>query len=110
MTVSVKALVFDTVLPSSLSGTPLYTSTNVTTIIDKCTVTNFGAASATFTVYLSTSASDNNIVIKAKTLQPNETYTCPEVVGQVLNSAQTLNATSDTVSSMNIRVSGRQVS
>ena len=110
MAVTVKAIVVDTILPSSLSVAPLYTSSNVTTIIDKFTVTNYSALAATFTVYTSTNADDSNIIIKEKTLMPKETYTCPEMVGQVINPAGTFNATASAATSINIRVSGRQIS
>jgi hypothetical protein len=110
MTVTAKALVSNVTLPDALSTTPLYTAVNVTAILDKCTVTNYSAASATFSVYASTAAEDNNVLIQDKTLMPNETYTCPEVVGQIINKNGTFNAAASAATSLNIRVSGREIS
>ncbi len=55
--------------------TTQYTATNVTTIIDKFTATNYSATAATISVNLVTtagSAGDINLITKTKTLQPSE--------------------------------------
>jgi hypothetical protein len=92
--------------------TTQYTSTGVTTIIDKFTATNYSAAAATISVNLITvadSASNDNLTVKTKTLQAGETYTFPEVVGQVLAPGGFISTIAGTASAINIRASGRQV-
>lgn len=109
--------VFNTVLIPAKTAenaqTTQYTSTNVSTIIDKFTATNYSAAAATVSVNLVTSggsAGNDNLVVKAKTLQPSETYTFPEIVGQVLASGGFISTLAGTASAINIRASGRTIS
>jgi hypothetical protein len=92
--------------------TTQYTATNVTTIIDKFTATNYSATAATISVNLVTlagSAGNDNLITKTKTLQPSEVYTFPELVGQVLNAGSFISTIAGTASAINMRVSGREV-
>jgi len=90
-----------------------YTATNVSAIIDKFTATNYSAAAATLSVNLVTqfdSSGNQNLIIKAKTLLPSETYTFPELVGHVLSPGGFISTIAGTASAINIRSSGREVS
>jgi hypothetical protein len=90
-----------------------YTATNVSAIIDKFTATNYSASAATISVNLVTqfdSAGNQNLIIKAKTLLPSETYTFPELVGHVLQPGGFISTIAGTASAINIRSSGREVS
>ena len=110
MTVRVKVLVPGKTVEDS--QTTQYTATNVTTIIDKFTATNYSASAATISVNLVTSAGSAgnvNLITKTKTLQPAEVYTFPEVVGQVLNPGDFISTIAGTASAINMRVSGREV-
>ena len=92
--------------------TTQYVATNVTTIIDKFTATNYNTAAATISVNLVTvlgSAGNDNLIVKTKTLQPAETYTFPELVGQVLASGGFISTIAGTASAINIRASGREI-
>lgn len=109
--------VFNTVLIPAKTAenaqTTQYTSTNVSTIIDKFTATNYSAAAATISVNLVTSggsAGNDNLIVKAKTLQPSETYTFPELVGQTLLAGGFISTIAGTASAINIRASGRTIS
>jgi hypothetical protein len=110
MTVTVKVLV-----PAKTAEnvqTTQYTAAGVTAIIDKFTATNYSAAAATISVNLVTatgSASNDNLIVKTKTLQPSETYTFPELVGHVLAPSGFISTIAGTASAINIRVSGREV-
>jgi len=111
MTVTVKVLVPAKIAEST--QTTQYTATNVTTIIDKFTATNYSATAATLSVNLVTAsdtAGNQNLIIKTKTLQPSETYTFPELVGQVLSPSAFISTIAGTASAINMRVSGREVS
>lgn len=95
------------------SQTTQYTANGVTAIIDKFTATNYSATAATISVNLVTiggSAGNENLIVKAKTLQASETYTFPELVGQVLAPGGFISTVAGTASAINIRVSGREVS
>lgn len=110
MTVTVSALVASKVAENT--QTTQYTSTNVRTIIDKFTATNYSAASASLSVNLvpsGGSTGDSNLTVKTKTLQPGETYTFPEIVGHILVSGDFISTLASAATSINIRVSGRIV-
>ena len=111
MTVTVKVLI--PAKTAENSQTTQYTASNVTTIIDKFTATNYSASAATISVNLVTaagSAGNDNLITKTKTLQPAEVYTFPEIVGQVLAASGFISTIAGTASAINIRASGREVS
>jgi hypothetical protein len=92
--------------------TTQYTATNVVTIIDKFTATNYSGSAADISVNLVTTADtagNVNLITKTKTLQPSEVYTFPELVGQVLNPGDFISTLAGTASAINMRVSGREV-
>ena len=110
MTVTVTVLVPAQTINNT--QTTMYTATGVTAILDKFTATNYSAAAATISVNLVTAggtASNNDLIVKTKTLQPSETYTFPELVGHVLNPGGFISTIAGTASAINIRVSGRVV-
>jgi hypothetical protein len=93
--------------------TTQYTSNGVQTIIDKFTATNYSANAATISVNLITAtgtATNDNLIVKTKTLQAGETYTFPELVGHVLPLNGFISTIAGTASAINIRASGRLVS
>ena len=110
MAVTVKVLVPAKTVENT--QTTQYTATNVTTIIDKFTATNYSATAASISVNLVTTAGtagNQNLITKTKTLQPAEVYTFPELVGQVLNPGDFISTIAGTASAINMRVSGREV-
>ena len=110
MTVTVKVLVPAKIVENT--QVTQYTATGVTTIIDKFTATNYSGSAATISVNLVTvtgSAGNLNLITKTKTLQPAEVYTYPELVGQVLGAGDFISTIAGTATSINMRVSGREV-
>lgn len=94
------------------SQTTQYTSTGVTTVIDKFTATNYSATAASLSVNLVTaagSAGNDNLIVKTKTLQAGETYTFPEIVGAALSSGGFISTLASAASAINIRASGRTI-
>ena len=90
--------------------TTQYTSTLVYTIIDSFTATNYSTAPATISVNLVTSgdtAGNQNLIIKARVLQPGETYSFPELIGAELAPSDFISTLAGTASAINIRASGR---
>lgn len=94
------------------SQTGQYTAANCKTIIDKFTVTNTSAANVNFSVNLIAeggSAADGNLVLKTRAVAPNETYTCPELVGQVLESGGFISTLASAAAALTISASGREI-
>jgi len=92
--------------------TAQYTATNCKAIIDKFTVTNTSAANAVFSANLVASggaAGNANLVLKTRSIAPNETYTCPELVGQVLEDGGFISTLAGTASALTISASGREI-
>lgn len=111
MTVTSKALVNSKFMENA--QTTQYTAASVSAIIDKCTVTNTSAGAVTFSINLVNSggaAGSSNLFIPTKSLQANESYLCPEVVGHTLTNGQFISAISNTASALAFRVSGREIS
>jgi hypothetical protein len=111
MTVTVKVLI--PAKQAENAQTTQYTATNVKAIIDKFTVTNTSANNVTFSCNLVTvtgSASASNLIIDTRTIVPDETYTCPELVGQALDVGGFISTLAGTATSLTIRASGREIS
>jgi hypothetical protein len=111
MTVTAKNLVPAKTVEAT--QTTQYTANGVTTIIDKFTATNYSGSAATISVNLITAtgtASNDNLIVKNKSLAASETYIFPELVGQILPSGGFISTIAGTASAINMRVSGREVS
>jgi hypothetical protein len=94
------------------SQTTQYTATNCTAIIDKATVTNTTAGNLTFSANLVTSGGSpgaSNLIIDDRAIAPGETYTCPELVGQVLANGGFISTIASASASLTLRVSGREI-
>jgi hypothetical protein len=110
MTVTVKVLI--PAKTAEATQSTQYTASNVTTIIDKFTATNYSATAATISVNLITaagSAGNDNLIVKNKSLQPAETYTFPEIVGAALAPGGIISTIAGTASAINIRSNGREI-
>lgn len=94
------------------SATTYYTATNVRTIIDKFTVCNTTAGAVTVTVDIVDSGGSSGVterIISARSIAAGETYTCPEVVGHILDSGDFIAALASAATSLTLRASGREV-
>lgn len=92
--------------------TAQYTAQGVTTIIDKFTVTNTSGANVAVSVNLvanGDTAGNQNLVLATRTLSPNETYTCPELVGQVLQAGGFISTLAGAATSLTVSASGREI-
>lgn len=110
MTVTVK-----TIIPRKQAEniqTSQYTALDGKTIIDKFTATNTTAANVVFSVNLvasSGAAGASNLVVKTRTIAPNETYTFPELVGQTLEAGDFISTLANTATALTISASGREI-
>ncbi len=89
-----------------------YTATNAKAIIDKFTATNTSANNVTLSVNLvpaAGSAAAGNLIVDARAVAPDETYTFPELVGQVLEPGSFISTIASAATSLTIRCSGREI-
>jgi hypothetical protein len=59
---------------------------------------------------VSGSAATSNLIIDTRTIVPDETYTCPELVGQALDVGGFISTIAGAATSLTIRASGREIS
>jgi hypothetical protein len=111
MAITVRTLVAP--VQMAATQTTQYTATAVRAIIDKATVTNTDSVARTFGVNLvqvAGSAAASNLIIDTKTVQPDETYNCPELVGHVLEPGAFISTIASAATALTLRISGREVS
>jgi hypothetical protein len=109
MTVTAKPLIGSKQMEAA--QTTQYTAVNCTAIIDKFTATNTSASNAVVSVNLVSSGGSpgtTNLIVDSRGIAPDETYTFPELVGQVLASGGFI-STTGTASALTIRSSGREI-
>jgi hypothetical protein len=109
MTVTAKPLIGSKQMEAS--QTTQYTANLCTTIVDKFTATNTSASNAVISVNLVSSGGTvgaSNLIVDSRAIAPDETYTFPELVGQVLASGGFI-STTGTASALTIRASGREI-
>ena len=108
MTVAAKCLV-EGKYAENAQTTQYTAGTGVRTIVDK--FTGYSPAGGTLSVNLvasGASAAALNLKV-VKTLAAGETYTFPELVGQILNPGDFISTLAAASSSVVIRISGREV-
>ena len=89
-----------------------YIANGCKTIIDKFTVTNTSAVNVAFSCNLVASggaAGASNLVLDAKAIAQNETYACPELVGQTLEPSGFISTLAGAATSLTISASGREI-
>jgi hypothetical protein len=110
MTVTVKVLI--PAKQAENSQTTQYTAVNCKAIIDKFTITNTSAGNLTISVNLVTSGGSpgaSNLIMDTRSIAPDETYTCPELVGQALETGGFISTIASAATSLTIRASGREI-
>jgi hypothetical protein len=92
--------------------TTQYTPINAKAIIDKATVTNTSSVNQTISVNIVTSGGTpgaSNLIVDARAVAPDEVYTFPELVGQVLEPGSFISTIASASGSLTIRFSGREI-
>jgi hypothetical protein len=81
------------------------------TLIDKFTATNTSAGAVTLSVNLVSDGtpSDNDLIVKTKSLAAGATDTFPELVGQFLAPGSTISTIASAATSLTIRANGREL-
>jgi len=111
MAVLIKPLV-PSKFAENLQTTQYIAPTGTRAIIDKVTVANTSATTAAFSANLvpnGGAASDSNLAIDARAILPGETYTCPELVGHILEPGGFISTLASAGLALSFRVSGREV-
>jgi hypothetical protein len=110
MAITVKALI--PAKAAENSQTTQYTAVNCRAIIDKFTATNTSGSNASLSVNIVASGgsvASSNLIVDTRTLAPDETYTFPELVGQVLDNNSFISTIASASSALTIRASGREI-
>jgi hypothetical protein len=113
MTVTARNLVPAKIVENAQTTQYIVPSNITAVILDKFTATNVSGSTATISVNLVTGSdtpSNQNLITKTKSLAASETYTFPELVGQILPTAAYISTIASAASAINMRVSGREVS
>jgi len=109
MTVTAKVLI--PAKQAEVAVTTQYTAVNCRAIIDKFTATNTTGTTQTISVHLVQSGGTpgaDNLIVGAKSIATDATYTFPELVGHSLDPGGFI-ATLTSALSMTIRASGREI-
>ena len=110
MTVTVKRLI--PAKQAESSQTTQYTATNCRTVIDKFTATNTTSGNVTLSINLVTSGGSpgsSNLLLNLRSIAPGETYTCPELVGHVIEPSGFISTIAGAATSITISASGREI-
>lgn len=91
-----------------------YTSTNIRTRVDKMSFTNVDTANPhTVTVYLVPNGGSpgvTNIITDARSIAAKQTWNSPDMVGQILNPGDTIQALADASAQVVVSAAGVQIS
>lgn len=110
MAVSPKKLVSTQQLTNA--NATYYTAENCYTIVDAAYLCNTTALPVTATIDLVDSGGSAGVAkrcISARSIAAGETYTCPELVGEILNPGDTIQGLAGANTSITFRVSGREI-
>jgi len=92
--------------------TTQYTATNCVAVIDKATVTNTSGSNVLLSINIIASgdtAGDNNLIVKQRSIAPNECYTCPELVGQCVYIGSSISTLASASASLTLAITGREI-
>ncbi len=81
-------------------------------VIDKFTGTNTSGSPEKLSVNLipiGDSVGDSNLIVKERNIAPGETYTFPELVGQIMDTAGIISTIASVASAITIVISGREI-
>jgi hypothetical protein len=93
--------------------TDQYVANNVKAIVDAAVLSNSGTSGVFVSVNIvpeSTTTSTANRFIPNRYFAPGDTYSCPELVGQILRSGAKISTIASAASTITFRVSGREIS
>ena len=90
-----------------------YTANGVRTIVDKFTATNNSGSVVEFSLFLvpngGTAGDAQHRLLNRRSIDPGICYTCPEIVGHVMEPGDKIVTLASVGGSITIRASGREV-
>lgn len=93
--------------------TDQYIANNVKAIVDAAVISNSGTTGVLVSINIvpagSTSGGANRL-ISNRYMAPGDTYSCPEIVGQIIRPGAKISAIAGAASTIAFRVSGREIS
>lgn len=110
MAITIKNIIPARFVPSA--QTTIYKAVNCRTVIDKFTATNTALATVTVTINIVASGGTPgviNSIILEKQLQSHETYSFPDLVGQVLEPNDYISIICSTGGVLVVTSSGREI-
>jgi len=110
MTVTVKSFVNPKYMETA--QTTQYSPTAARAKIGQFTVTNNDSVNRFFSVNIlppSGSVSNANRFVVNKTLQPGETYGCPELIGMIVDAGGAISTTASAANALSMSVSGWEI-
>lgn len=91
-----------------------YSPSGARTIIDKFTATNNGTSPVEFSLFLVPNGQSvgnaQHRLLNRREIEPKACYTCPEIVGHVMESGDSIVTLASVGGSITIRASGRVIS
>ncbi len=94
---------------SAIAYTAPTTVVNVT--VDQARLVNYGTVAVTVDVWMlqsGDSEADAFLAISQKRLSPDETYLCPELIGDSINAGGTIKVKADTATSVSFSATGTE--
>lgn len=92
--------------------TTQYTAVNCKTVIDKFTVSNGTGGNVTISINFVPPAGTvgaGNLIISNKSIAPGQCYTCPELVGKLIESTGFISTIAGAATSLVIEVNGHEI-
>jgi hypothetical protein len=111
MAISIKTLITPKAA-ENIQTTQYVVPAGAVVIIDKFTATNTSSGNVEFSVNLVENGSvvaNDNLIVDARVLAPGETYTFPQLCGQVIESQAFISTLASAGSALTIRASGREI-
>lgn len=109
MTVTAKCLL-EAKYAENAQTTQYAAPTGTRTIVDKFTAYSLAGGTLSVALVAGAGAAGASNAQVSKTLAAGETYTFPELVGQILNAGDFVSTLAGTAATVVIRISGREVS
>lgn len=107
MSVTTTALFQTAAVPAA--ETTIYTSSGLSTLLDKLTSYATAAGDVTLKLVPSAGTAGSTHILAKKTFALGESYTWPELVGHTLAPGDFISAVASSSPAVNLRISGRRI-
>jgi IMP cyclohydrolase len=97
---------------AEITQTEQYRANGLTAVIDSFLIVNNGSTTATISCHIvpdSGTASASNRVLFDRQLSPNESYSCPELAGKIIDVDSFISTIASVASTITITATGREI-